>query len=331
MLSATTRCSRSLPRRRIPLASHPPRYQLSCSWQRRCASTTPKVEEAAASTSASPDAKGKGKAPDTPATEQEPETKKKADDALPFLQRPLGVREPPSTLARSWEQRRADLLDQDKRLAKRQHLIKQVGTGYWSDLNATRRHGGKTWIAPRVLIREDKALYFPDIAGTALDSGQKVHTTALLTGKISVVAMLNTRMSEIHASAFADPSNALFLSHPSYQYVQINLQENLLKSLLVSLFLSSIRKTVPAHLHAGYMVSSQNMEYLRDEMGMVNKHIGYVYLVDDKCRIRWAACGDAKEEETQGLVGCARALLTRMDREKAERAEKKKAEAQKGP
>jgi mitochondrial ATPase complex subunit ATP10 len=42
----------------------------------------------------------------------------------------------------------------------------------------------------------------------------------------------------------------------------------------------------------------------------------YVYLVDDKCRIRWAACGDAKDEETQGLVGCVRALLARADRDR---------------
>ena len=27
--------------------------------------------------------------------------------------------------------------------------------GHFADLNATRRHGGKTWIAPKVMIRED--------------------------------------------------------------------------------------------------------------------------------------------------------------------------------
>jgi hypothetical protein len=30
-------------------------------------------------------------------------------------------------------------------------------------------------------------------------------------------------------------------------------------------------------------------------MGMENKHIGYVYLVDWNARIRWAACGYAAE------------------------------------
>lgn len=33
--------------------------------------------------------------------------------------------------------------------------IKEAGKGYFHDLNMTRRHGGKTWIAPNVLIKEE--------------------------------------------------------------------------------------------------------------------------------------------------------------------------------
>jgi hypothetical protein len=33
--------------------------------------------------------------------------------------------------------------------------MKEATKGYFTDLNATRRHGGKTWIAPNVMIRED--------------------------------------------------------------------------------------------------------------------------------------------------------------------------------
>ena len=40
------------------------------------------------------------------------------------------------------------------------------------------------------------ALYFPNIAGTAL-TGEKVNTTELLEGKTSLVAILNTRLSEV--------------------------------------------------------------------------------------------------------------------------------------
>jgi mitochondrial ATPase complex subunit ATP10 len=93
----------------------------------------------------------------------------------------------------------------------------------------------------------------------------------------------------------------------------VNLQENPLKSFLVSLFFSSLRKTVPLNLQPTYMVSSQNMEYLREPLGMENKHIGYVYLLDSNLRVRWAGCGFARDEEGQALKNCARVLLERME------------------
>lgn len=33
--------------------------------------------------------------------------------------------------------------------------IKEAGKGYFHDMNMTRKNGGKTWIAPNVLIKED--------------------------------------------------------------------------------------------------------------------------------------------------------------------------------
>ena len=95
------------------------------------------------------------------------------DSPLPPLNRPLGVRQRPTILAKTTEQKLKDLMDQDARMAQRRHLyghtlaydhnvtnwlftrIKEAGKGYFHDLNMTRRHGGKTWIAPHVLIRED--------------------------------------------------------------------------------------------------------------------------------------------------------------------------------
>ncbi|KAG0695922.1 ATPase assembly factor ATP10 [Suillus ampliporus] len=235
---------------------------------------------------------------------------------LPFLQRPLGMKERPSPVLKTWADTREELMNQETRLAQREHLMKEATKGYFTDLNATRRHGGKTWIAPNVMIREDKALYFPNIVGSSLDTKSKKHTTSMCEGRISVISMLSTRMSEIHVNGFTTPTNARYLSNPLYQYVQINLQENLLKSFLVSLFLSSIAKSVPPELHSTYLVSSQNMEFLREQLGMVNKHVGYVYLVDDNLKIRWAGCADAKVEETNALEQCTGVLLNRLDKKR---------------
>ena len=56
------------------------------------------------------------------------------------------------------------------------------------------------------------------------------------------------------------------------------------------------------------------MEYVREDLGMVNKHVGYVYLLDEMCRVRWAGCADAKPEEVRALETCTGVLLDRLEK-----------------
>lgn len=93
---------------------------------------------------------------------------------------------------------------------------------------------------------------------------------------------------------------------------QINLQENPLKSFLVSMFLSSLRSQIPPRQQPTYLLSHQSLEYLREPMGMTNKHVGYVFLVDWEGRIRWAGCGWASPEEEEGLRRCCWVLRDRL-------------------
>ena len=84
--------------------------------------------------------------------------------------------------------------------------------------------------------------------------------------------------------------------------------------MLVSMFLTSLRQTIPVEFHRTYLVSNQNMEYVRESLGMVNKHIGYVYLLDENLKVRWAGCGYAKSEETEALRTSVGVLLNRLDK-----------------
>lgn len=107
---------------------------------------------------------------------------------------------------------------------------------------------------------------------------------------------------------------------PTFKHpvLQINLQENILKSAIVSLSKYSIRGSLPKWQHATYLHSSQNMEMLRKPLGFENKHLGFVYLVDENVKIRWAACGQAKKEETLALMQCTGILLDRLKAEEKE-------------
>lgn len=137
---------------------------------------------------------------------------------------------------------------------------------------------------------------------------------------------------KLQTAQFVEPTHTSFSEHPLYQRVQINLQGNLVKSFLVSLFASGIRKTLPESLWPTYLISSQNIEYvtlhlfrvseahayfyryLREPLGIANRHVGYVYLVDPKLKIRWAGCADPKAEEIAALRTCTSVLLDRSNK-----------------
>lgn len=75
---------------------------------------------------------------------------------VPPLSRPPGVPIPPSTDARTWAKRREQLLDKERRKTERKLLIKEATQGYFHDYNLARKaNGGKLWVGPPVLIRED--------------------------------------------------------------------------------------------------------------------------------------------------------------------------------
>jgi ATPase complex subunit ATP10 len=71
----------------------------------------------------------------------------------------------------------------------------------------------------------------------------------------------------------------------------VNLQQNPLRTFVVSFFTSKLKQIIPPHFHHSYMLSYDNIDYIRDAIGLENKYVGYLYLVDWNGRIRWAGCG----------------------------------------
>ncbi|CAH7668057.1 ATPase assembly factor ATP10 [Phakopsora pachyrhizi] len=229
----------------------------------------------------------------------------------PYIPRPLGVSKPPSTDPLTKEEKLAKLVNEDARLEERKHLISEVSRGYYHDWNALRHNGNKLWTAPPSLIQEQCALYFPNISGIALSNKRTVHTTDLFAEKVSLLAVETTQMSEEHTRSYYQELTRMMAGEKNLQLVRLNIQENPLKSWLVSLFLNNLRKSVPAHQHSKYLISNQNLEYIREPLGMVNQLLGYVYLVDWNRKVRWAGCGFATAAEMRGLFGGTRALLKR--------------------
>ncbi|WFD30303.1 Mitochondrial ATPase complex subunit atp10 [Malassezia sp. CBS 17886] len=198
---------------------------------------------------------------------------------LPYLSRALGVERRPTSETASWGERHPEWFDRDARLRKRKQL----------------------W----------KSLYFPDVKGTCLADRSTKHTSDMFPGRVSIVAILTSKVSEEHTRSFYVPSYERFRADANFQLVQINLQENALKAYLLTLFMSTLRSQVPKDLQSTYLLSHQNMDNVRGALALDNKHVGYTYLVGTDGKIRWAGCGFAEPDEARALVACTGVLLDR--------------------
>ncbi|KAL8884888.1 MAG: hypothetical protein Q9192_006751 [Flavoplaca navasiana] len=256
------------------------------------------------------------------------------------LLRPIGVLYPPKpgensgVDPRPWRQRRDDLFDYNKHLVRRKELTQQAAKPYFRDWSRTQFHKGKTFISPARIFRADKSLYFPNMVGSTLASPSTASdTTSVLQDRISIVSVYSGRWAEMQTRSFTDEKNnyelAALISQqqnegrkdgaPLLQRVEINVESDWMKALIVRLFMGGIRKQRRKEDWERYFLVKKGVtDEMREAMGMANSKVGYVYLVDWLCRIRWAGSADAEQVEKEGLVAGVQRVLEGWRREREE-------------
>ena len=167
------------------------------------------------------------------------------------------------------------------------------------------------------------SLYFPNLHGrTLLKTDRKPRdTTPALAGKASVVTVFSGMWAEGQAQTFVSPGNnpalheVLVGSGGRAQLVQVNIEENALKAWLVRLFAGNLRRRVGKANWDKYFLVRRGISHdIRERIGLLNGKVGYTYLVDQDCRIRWAGSGASEAEERDGLVKGVRRLLDEMSK-----------------
>ncbi|KAF2401097.1 hypothetical protein EJ06DRAFT_529256 [Trichodelitschia bisporula] len=235
------------------------------------------------------------------------------EDTTPHpLGRPIGLSHPPNPAAsprRTWREAHASLTNYDKHLARREELKATLSVPYFRDFTRMNRERGKTWLANERLWKAEAARWFPNLRGRTLGSGGVVRDVVpLLKGRVSLVCVFSRSWAEAQVRSFVgeeenpEVRRAIKGSGGRAQIVEVNVEEGALFAAILKLFERRLRGMRDEKDWEKYFLLRSLPKEVREEIGVVNGKVGYVYLVDENCKIRWAGSGDANETEKQALV-----------------------------
>lgn len=100
------------------------------------------------------------------------------------------------------------------------------------------------------------------------------------------------------------------------QLVHVNYEDNAGKAWLVRMFRGSLRKKfAEADWDKYFLVQRGITDDIRESVGLLNSKVGYVYLIDQHCRIRWAGSGPSHPEECVSLARGLTRLVAEINKE----------------
>lgn len=153
------------------------------------------------------------------------------------------------------------------------------------------------------------SLWFPNFWGRDLE-GERANSIGLLKGRIGVVAIYSRTWAERQVETFVDEEvkNIIRNSGGRVQLLELNIEEGRLFRGVLWAFRGSIREK-RKETWQRYLLLRGIKEHVREILGLMNHKAGYVYLVDEEGKIRWAGSGDALPAEKEALVGGLRRLI----------------------
>ena len=196
---------------------------------------------------------------------------------------------------------------------------------------AVNYHKGKIFCANERMFRAELARYFPNLRGRTLATTVDTDTTPVLRGMVSLVTFAGSQWGEKQVDSFVGKVNPeveeLLKKHKDVcQKVELMLETNPIKRWIWYTMLPRFRRERPEEDHGKFFILRENpTTMIRESIGLLNRKIGYIYLVDQRCKIRWAASADAWDGERENMTKCFRKMVMDAAEAKSEQDQQKTA------
>jgi ATPase complex subunit ATP10 len=209
----------------------------------------------------------------------------------------------------------------DSNTATRQHLLKTLDRSHIRDYrNITKaKGGGKFYLGNPLLYKSSLALYWPNLKGrTLLRNG--ADTTTLLKGQISMVCLFQRQWAHAQTQSYVGvkehPELAWVIEEHKdiVQKVEISMEDIQGFSIFGRLFDWNLRRSKTDQEQDRYFTTQGVPVGMKESLGIMNNSVGYIFLVDQNCKIRWSACADALPEEKEYLLKGLKSLISQAKR-----------------
>lgn len=218
--------------------------------------------------------------------------------AIKKLLAPIGLKNKPTLLngipnTPTFAERKRDLLDPKKNRLRREELKSELSESRFQPIYEFRDTGGKMFTSPPAVWPSQKALYMPNFSARSLRTGGDTELIKELPpGRATVVRIFSSDAS------FKQLQSYLEYIPENFPIVDVNAPTSWFNGLLVRLFAGKILKTLSPRVN--YLIGSIPKED-RAALWATNTFGGYLYVVDAKCKVRWAAAGQATSAEGEAL------------------------------
>lgn len=207
----------------------------------------------------------------------------------------------------------------EKHLEKREKIKSALARPYFRDWKNLKFEKGKLWLGNEKLWKGEMSLWMPNLVGDTLAGEPFRATTEVMRGKINLVAVYQRDWAQKQAQTWygngekENPRLAKLIEEGRLNLVQVNVEDAPLARGIQSMFRWFMKRGMDKRQQENYFFVKQIPDSVVEEIGILNSRVGYVYLVDQDCKIRWAGCAEANDGEKEALIKGAETLMRRME------------------